>query len=179
MHCWVLYAPVPIITAVVPNLLYLEFCFRTFKNIIQSKYFSWPCSCHIIQNDFNYHPILTKFQVWGINFELFDTNFVNVNPKWGRCYINWAIIVAHALNCNGYWVCETPTYSGLPLDQWLPNTYPGTTSAPRAVMKCSPKNLKSAIWFAKIWSLTLDMRDFQTILLPGAPQPKKGWETLP
>ena len=35
------------------------------------------------------------------------------------------------------------------LDQWFPTTAPGTTSAPPAVIKCSPKNLKSATFFAK------------------------------
>ena len=31
------------------------------------------------------------------------------------------------------------------IDQWFPTTAPGTTSAPQAVLKCSPKNLKSTI----------------------------------
>ena len=35
------------------------------------------------------------------------------------------------------------------LEQWFPTTAPGTTSAPRAVLKCSPKNLRFTIGYAK------------------------------
>ena len=64
------------------------------------------------------------------------------------------------------------------MSQWFPTTAPGTTSAPPAALKCSPKNLKSTILKDKNISLTLDMRGFQTILLSGDPQLIKGWEAL-
>ena len=53
------------------------------------------------------------------------------------------------------------------LTQWFPTTATGTTIAPRAFSKCSPKILKYPTCYAEKGSFTLDMSGYPTILLLG------------
>ena len=71
-----------------------------------------------------------------------------------------------------------PPPAPIALHKWFPNTALGTRVLRKLSWGAPPKNLKSPIFYAKKWSLTLDMRGCLTILLSGALQPFKGWETL-
>ena len=84
----------------------------------------------------------------------------------------------HLLNWSKEDICFLTILLHVLLEQWLPTTAPGTTSAPQVVLKCSPKKLKFSKCNVKKRKFASKKRGFPMILFSDAPPTLKCWETL-